>query len=144
MLWLRMHKDSFLDDMWAEISEVMQSNCRHARNQSALPNSVLCRFSINPLRQQVNTSNSSCGMPRSHLATLSPLAEPARAYSWIESNTRCPRLTAAMILLGSFVQMKGFGLALVSAMKLWMASLSSWRERKTPRLRRPLDRSATG
>ena len=42
--------------------------------------------------------------------------------------TLAPRLTAAMILSGSLVQMKGFGLALVSAMKLWIACLSSWIE----------------
>ena len=60
----------------------------------------------------------------------------------MESNTWCPRLTAAMILLGCLVQMKGLGLALVSAMKSWIVSLSSWRERKTPRLRRRLDKSA--
>src|SRR4029077_16532659 len=41
-----------------------------------------------------------------------------------------------MILLGSLVQVKGFGFALVSSRKRWMASLSSWRERNTPRLRR--------
>src|SRR6266478_7741474 len=29
--------------------------------------------------------------------------------SWIESNTLCPRLAAAMILSGSAVQTKGFG-----------------------------------
>ena len=55
---------------------------------------------------------------------------------WIESNAWYPRLTAAMILLGSLVQVKGFGFALVSSRKRWMASLSSWRERNTPRLRR--------
>src|SRR5262245_61698405 len=60
----------------------------------------------------------------------------------MESNTWCPRLTAAMILSGSLVQIKGFGLALVSAMKPWIAFLSSWTERKTPRLRRRLERSA--
>ena len=42
-----------------------------------------------------------------------------------QSNTWCPRLTAAMILLGSLVQVKGFGFALVSSKKRWMASLSS-------------------
>ena len=40
------------------------------------------------------------------------------------------------ILLGSLVQVKGFGFALVWSRKRWMASLSSWRERNTPRLRR--------
>ena len=48
----------------------------------------------------------------------------------------CPRLTAAMILLGFLVQVKGFGFALMSSRKWWMASLSSWRDRNTPRLRR--------
>src|ERR1700732_3728620 len=57
-------------------------------------------------------------------------------FWWIESNTWCPRLTAAMILLGSLVQVKGFGFALVSSRERWMASLSSWRARNTPRLRR--------
>src|SRR6266498_1584733 len=47
-----------------------------------------------------------------------------------------------MILPGSFVQINGFGLALVSAMKLWIASVSSLSERNTPRLRRRLARSA--
>ena len=59
-----------------------------------------------------------------------------RNPSAVESNTWYPRLTAAMILLGSLVQVKGFGFALVWSRKRWMASLSSWRERNTPRLRR--------
>ena len=42
-----------------------------------------------------------------------------------------PRLAAAMILLGSLVQVKGFGFALVSSRKRWMASLSSWREERS-------------
>src|SRR5262249_47716936 len=33
---------------------------------------------------------------------------------------------AAMILLGSLVQVKGFGFALVSSRKRWIACLSSW------------------
>jgi hypothetical protein len=41
-----------------------------------------------------------------------------------------------MILLGSLVQVKGFGFALVSSRKRWMASLSFRRDRNTPRLRR--------
>jgi hypothetical protein len=41
-----------------------------------------------------------------------------------------------MILLGYLAQVKGFGFALVSSRKRWMASLSSRRERNTPRLRR--------
>jgi hypothetical protein len=45
----------------------------------------------------------------------------------MESNTWCPRLTAAMILSGSAVHVKGFGSALVSARKRLMAV---WR--KTP------------
>ena len=36
---------------------------------------------------------------------LKPVPRPI----WIESNTRCPRLTAAMILSGSAGQLKGFG-----------------------------------
>ena len=47
-----------------------------------------------------------------------------------------------MNLSGSFIQMKGFGFALLSAMNPWITCLSSWRERKTPRLRRRLARSA--
>src|SRR5262249_5053978 len=66
-----------------------------------------------------------------------------RRGCWIESNIWCPRLTAAMILLGSLVQVKGFGFALVSSRKRWMASLSSWRERHTLRLRRFLVSFAT-
>jgi hypothetical protein len=46
-----------------------------------------------------------------------------------------------MILLGSFVQINGFGFALVCAMKLWIASLSSWTE-WTARLRLRLDNRA--
>ena len=42
--------------------------------------------------------------------------------SWIESNTWCPRLTAAMILSGSAVQVKGFGSWLVSATKRLIAA----------------------
>ena len=60
----------------------------------------------------------------------------------MESNTWCPRLAAAMILSGSLVQTKGLGLALVWAMKAWIACLSCWTERKTPRSRRRLDKSA--
>src|SRR5229473_6276717 len=41
-----------------------------------------------------------------------------------------------MILFGSLVQVKGFGFALVWSRKRWMASLSSRRDRNTPRLRR--------
>src|ERR1700746_4204890 len=41
-----------------------------------------------------------------------------------------------MILLGSLVQVKGFGFALMSSRGRWMGSLSSWRDRNTPRLRR--------
>ena len=41
----------------------------------------------------------------------------------MESNAWCPRLTAAMILSGSAVHVKGFGSALVSARKRLMASL---------------------
>ena len=47
-----------------------------------------------------------------------------------------------MILLGSLVQVKGFGFALVSSRKWWMASLSSWRDRNTPRFVAPKPRRA--
>src|SRR4030095_11741728 len=45
------------------------------------------------------------------------LDRPREGSSWIESNTWCPRLTAAMILSGSAVQLKGLGLSFTSAMK---------------------------
>ena len=56
-----------------------------------------------------------------------------------ESNAWCPRLTAAMILSGSAVHVKGFGSALVSARKRLMAAWRSTTERKTPRFKRRLD-----
>ena len=57
----------------------------------------------------------------------------------MESNTWCPRLTAAMIFSGSAVHVKGFGSALVSARKRLMAAWRSTTERKTPRFKRRLD-----
>ena len=57
----------------------------------------------------------------------------------MESNVWCPRLTAAMILSGSAVHVKGFGSALVSARKRLMAAWRSTTERKTPRFKRRLD-----
>src|SRR5215218_9354378 len=59
----------------------------------------------------------------------------------MESNTWCPRLTAAMILSGSAVQEKGFGLSLVSATKRLIAAWSSTTHRKTPRFSRCLARA---
>src|SRR5258707_7192208 len=56
----------------------------------------------------------------------------------MESNAWCPRLTAAMILSGSAVHVKGFGSALVSATKRLMAAWRSTTERKTPRFNRRL------
>src|SRR6516162_2332481 len=47
---------------------------------------------------------------------------------------RCPRLTAAMILSGSAVQVKGLGCSLASRKKRLIAACSSTIERKTPRL----------
>ena len=46
-----------------------------------------------------------------------------RSSWWINSNTCFPRLTAARTRLGSAVQTKGLGSALVSATKRLMASL---------------------
>src|SRR3546814_5874774 len=57
---------------------------------------------------------------------------------WIESNTWCPRLTAAMILSGSAVQMKGFGSMFCSATKRLMAAWRSTSEWNVPRFRRRL------
>jgi len=57
---------------------------------------------------------------------------------WFESNTWCPRLTAAMILFGSAVQVKGLGSSLVSATKRLIAIWRSTTDRNTPRLRRRL------
>jgi len=48
----------------------------------------------------------------------------------MESNAWCPRLTAAMILSGSAVHVKGFGSALVSARKRLMAA---WGPRRSGR-----------
>jgi|SRR6185437_5680922 len=55
-----------------------------------------------------------------------------------ESNTWCARLTAAMILSGSAVQLKGLGASLVSDRKRLIAACRSTIERKAPRLRRRL------
>jgi hypothetical protein len=57
----------------------------------------------------------------------------------VAGNAWCPRLTAAMILSGSAVHVKGFGSALVSARKRLMAAWGSTTERKRPRFRRRLD-----
>src|SRR5271169_236349 len=54
----------------------------------------------------------------------------------MESNTWCPRLTALIILLGSAVQVKGFGLALCSMTKRLIAACKSTTDRKTPRFNR--------
>ena len=54
----------------------------------------------------------------------------------MESNTWCPRLTAAMMRSGSAVQVKGLGSLLVSARKRLMAAWRSTPERKTPRFSR--------
>ena len=56
-----------------------------------------------------------------------------------KSNTWCPRLTAAMILSGSAVHVKGFGNWFVSATKRLMAAWRSTTDRKTPRFNRRLD-----
>src|SRR6476619_7567500 len=57
---------------------------------------------------------------------------------WIESNTWCPRLTAAMILSGSAVHVNGLGSWFVSATKRLMAAWRSTTHRKTPRFSRRL------
>jgi hypothetical protein len=44
---------------------------------------------------------------------------------WLEAKVWCPRLTAAMILSGSVVQVKDFGLSLVSRRERLMAAWSS-------------------
>ena len=54
----------------------------------------------------------------------------------MESNTWCPRLTAAMILSGSAVQVNGLGSWLVCATKRLMAAWRSTAQRKTPDARR--------
>jgi hypothetical protein len=48
-------------------------------------------------------------------------------------------LTAAMILSGFAVHVKGFGVWFVSAMKRLMAALRSTTDRKTPRFNRRFD-----
>src|SRR5271168_3883668 len=54
----------------------------------------------------------------------------------MESNTWCPLLTAAMILSGFAVHVKGFGLSLVSETKRLIAVCRSTTEWKTPRFNR--------
>jgi hypothetical protein len=56
----------------------------------------------------------------------------------MESNTWCPRLTAAMILSGSAVQVKGVGSLFVSATNRLIAAWRSTTERKPPRFSRRL------
>src|SRR4030081_1282883 len=63
---------------------------------------------------------------------------PMAGTSGEESNTWCPRLTARMILSGSAVQVKGFGLGLCSTTKRLMAACRSTTETKTPRFNRRL------
>jgi hypothetical protein len=54
----------------------------------------------------------------------------------MESDAWCPRLTAAMILSGSAVQVKGLGSRLVSATKRLIVAWRSTTHRKTPRFGR--------
>ena len=58
-----------------------------------------------------------CGEPHSAAAR-----GPAAGFLVDGINAWCPRLTAAMILSGSAVHVKGFGWALVSARKRLMAA----------------------
>src|ERR1700722_14484860 len=51
----------------------------------------------------------------------------------MESNTWCPRLTAWIILSGSAVHVKGFGLALCSMTKRLIAACKSTTDRKMAR-----------
>ena len=51
----------------------------------------------------------------------------------MESNTWCLRLTAWIILSGSAVHVKGFGLALCSTTKRLMAARKLTTDKKTPR-----------
>jgi hypothetical protein len=55
------------------------------------------------------------------------------ARTWMESNTWCPRLAAAMILSGSAVQVKGLG---SRSTKRLMVAWRSTTHRKTPRFSR--------
>jgi hypothetical protein len=57
---------------------------------------------------------------------------------WIESNTWCPHLTAAMILSGSAVQVTGLGSWFISATKRLMVAWRSTTHRKTSRFSRRL------
>src|SRR5258707_12194 len=57
----------------------------------------------------------------------------------MESNVWCPRLTAAMILSGSAVHVKGFGSALVSARKRLMAAWGWTTGGEAPGFKRRLD-----
>src|ERR1700721_3252994 len=56
----------------------------------------------------------------------------------MESNTWCPRLTAWMILSGSAVHVKGFGLGLCATTKRLMAACKSTTDTKTARFNRRL------
>src|ERR1035437_8250813 len=59
-----------------------------------------------------------------------------RRQGELASNIWCPRLTAAMILAGSAVQVKGFGLALCSTTKRLIAACKSTTDRKMARFNR--------
>ena len=78
----------------------------------------------------------------SRTAPATGLADPAARLEdlarrrAVAGNAWCPRLTAARILSGSAVHVKGFGSALVSARKRLMAAWGSTTERKRPRFRR--------
>ena len=54
----------------------------------------------------------------------------------MESNTRCPLLTAWIISSGSAVHLKGFGSALCSSTKRLIAACKSTTDTKTPRFNR--------
>src|SRR5216683_8299191 len=62
----------------------------------------------------------------------------AAILEWIDSNTCFPRRTFSMMASGSAVQVKGFGLSLVSARYRLMAACRSTMPVKTPRLSRCL------
>src|SRR5450759_3060724 len=82
-------------------------------------------------------------MPLPSITSGGPLHMPQAVVSnhereWFESNTWCPRLTAWIILSGSAVHVKGFGLALCSMTKRLMAACKSTTDMQTPRFNRRL------
>ena len=93
------------------------STCRQKRRNAAGPRpaTLINSFWLSPSSKRScaprrSAPSTPCGAPSAKSRPLQPTRMPKllRRPLWIDSNTWCPRLTAAMILSGSAVQVKAF------------------------------------